>query len=112
MRSILLAMMKSFSCDPLIFLVGRETVARPQPKLAIGVMAFALGKLADLLHEGKRFPEICGIEMCARCGGHHRAAPNQEPAPGSAGPHRAEAAEHRHDTACMFSRRDSRSCAL
>jgi hypothetical protein len=24
----------------------------------IGVMAFALGKLADLLHEGKRFPEI------------------------------------------------------
>jgi hypothetical protein len=24
----------------------------------IGVMAFALGKLADLLHEGERFPEI------------------------------------------------------
>ena len=24
----------------------------------IGVMTFALGKLADLLHEGKRFPEI------------------------------------------------------
>ena len=24
----------------------------------IGVMAFALGKVADLLHEGKRFPEI------------------------------------------------------
>ena len=50
-------MMKSFSCNPLIFLVLRETIARPQPKL-IGVMAFALGGLADLLHEGKRFPEI------------------------------------------------------
>src|SRR5258705_1052556 len=30
-RSILLAMMKSFSCSPLIFLVLRETVAWPQP---------------------------------------------------------------------------------
>ena len=28
MRSILLAMMKSFSCNPLIFLVLRETVAQ------------------------------------------------------------------------------------
>src|SRR5207244_10468877 len=36
MRSILLAMMKSFSCNPLIFLVLRETVARPQPKLISG----------------------------------------------------------------------------
>ena len=36
MRSILLAMMKSFSCSPLIFLVLSETVARPQPKLISG----------------------------------------------------------------------------
>src|SRR5262245_37522380 len=36
MRSILLAMMKSFSCSPLIFLVCRETVALPQPKLIFG----------------------------------------------------------------------------
>jgi hypothetical protein len=36
MRSILLAMMKSFSCNPLIFLVLSETVARPQPKLISG----------------------------------------------------------------------------
>ena len=36
MRSILVAMMKSFSCSPLIFLVCRETVALPQPKLICG----------------------------------------------------------------------------
>src|SRR5258706_10261546 len=36
MRSILAAMMKSFSCSPLIFLVCRETVALPQPKLIFG----------------------------------------------------------------------------
>ena len=36
MRSILVAMMKSFSCSPLIFLVRRETVALPQPKLIFG----------------------------------------------------------------------------
>jgi hypothetical protein len=36
MRSILVAMMKSFSCNPLIFLVCRETVALPQPKLIFG----------------------------------------------------------------------------
>jgi hypothetical protein len=36
MRSILVAMMKSFSCSPLIFLVCRETVALPQPKLMFG----------------------------------------------------------------------------
>ena len=36
MRSILVAMMKSFSCSPLIFLVCRETVALPQPKLISG----------------------------------------------------------------------------
>ena len=28
----------------------------------IGVMTFALGKLADLLHEGKRFPEIAELK--------------------------------------------------
>jgi hypothetical protein len=33
MRSILVAMMKSFLCSPLIFLVRRETVALPRPKL-------------------------------------------------------------------------------
>ena len=36
MRSILVAMMKSFSCNPLIFLVCKETVAWPQPKLILG----------------------------------------------------------------------------
>ena len=36
MRSILVAMMKSFSCSPLIFLVCRETVALPHPKLISG----------------------------------------------------------------------------
>ena len=35
-RSILGAMMKSFSCSPLIFLVCRETVTLPQPKLIFG----------------------------------------------------------------------------
>ena len=35
-RSILVAMMKSFSCSPLIFLVCSETVALPQPKLMFG----------------------------------------------------------------------------
>jgi Na+-transporting NADH:ubiquinone oxidoreductase subunit NqrB len=34
--STLVAMMKSFSCSPLIFLVCRETVALPQPKLISG----------------------------------------------------------------------------
>src|SRR5229473_3325964 len=33
-RSILLAMMKSFSCSPLIFLVLREAVAQPHPNLS------------------------------------------------------------------------------
>jgi hypothetical protein len=36
MRSILVAMMKSFSCSPLIFLVCSETIALPQPKLMFG----------------------------------------------------------------------------
>ena len=44
------------------------------------------------------------------CGGLHRAAPNPEPALGSAGPHRAPAAERRRDKACRFSPRGSRSC--
>ena len=35
-RSIFAAMMKSFSCSPLIFLVCRETVALPQPKQTFG----------------------------------------------------------------------------
>jgi hypothetical protein len=35
-RLILLAMMKSFSCRPLIFMVFSEMVARPQPKLMSG----------------------------------------------------------------------------
>jgi hypothetical protein len=35
-RSILVAMMKSFSCSPLIFLVCSETVALPQAKLIFG----------------------------------------------------------------------------
>jgi len=33
---ILLAMMKSFSCSPLIFFVLKEIVAWPQPKLMSG----------------------------------------------------------------------------
>ena len=72
----------------------------------IGVMTFALGKLADLLHEGKRFPEIAELRCALDAAGIIAQLPIRSPAPGSAGPHRAEAAEHRHDTACMFSRRD------
>ena len=34
--SILAAMMKSFSCRPLIFFVCSDTVAKPQPKLMSG----------------------------------------------------------------------------
>jgi hypothetical protein len=34
--SIFAAMIKSFSCSPLIFFVCRETVAFPQPKLIFG----------------------------------------------------------------------------
>jgi len=36
MRSILVAMMKSFSCSPWIFLVCREPVTLPQPNLIFG----------------------------------------------------------------------------
>jgi hypothetical protein len=35
-RSILAAMMKSFSCNPLIFLVCNDTVIQPQPKQISG----------------------------------------------------------------------------
>jgi len=35
-RSIFAAMMKSFSCSPLIFFVCKETVALPQPKQMSG----------------------------------------------------------------------------
>ena len=35
-RLLLAAMMKSFSCKPLIFLVCHDTVAQPQPKLISG----------------------------------------------------------------------------
>ena len=35
-RLILAAIMKSFSCSPLIFFVCSDTVARPQPKLISG----------------------------------------------------------------------------
>jgi hypothetical protein len=57
MRSILVAMMKSFSCSPLIFLVCKETVALPQPKL-IWMMAFSFREFTNLLNKGKRLPEI------------------------------------------------------
>jgi hypothetical protein len=58
MRSSLLAMMKSFSCQSLD-LLGAQRDGRVTPTEAdIGVMAFGLGKLADPLHEGGRFPEI------------------------------------------------------
>jgi hypothetical protein len=43
MRSILVAMMKSFSCSPLIFLVCSETVALPPTE-------------ADICQESWRFP--------------------------------------------------------
>src|SRR5260370_39945193 len=52
-RSILLAMMKSFSCSPLIFLVLRETA-----EADVRVMAFCLGKLTNFLNKGERFPEM------------------------------------------------------
>jgi hypothetical protein len=46
--------------------------------------------------------------MCARCGGLHRAAPNPEPALGSAGLHPSQAAGRHRDKACRFSPRGSR----
>jgi len=54
----LVAMMKSFSCSPLIFLVGRETVALTQPKLDIRMMAFDLCEFTNLPNKGKRLAEI------------------------------------------------------
>src|SRR5258708_39441044 len=40
-------------------LLGAQRDGRATPaETDIGVMAFGLGELADLLHEGKRFPEI------------------------------------------------------
>jgi hypothetical protein len=61
MRSILVAMMKSFSCNPLIFLVCSETVALPQPK-PVRMMAFRFREFTNLLNECKRVPEIAEAE--------------------------------------------------
>ena len=38
--------------------IGRQSRARSPAEADVGVMAFGLGKLADPLHEGERFPEI------------------------------------------------------
>src|ERR1700739_4993639 len=58
MRSILVAMMKSFSCSPLIFLVCRETVAFAPTEADVRMMAFSFRKFTNLLNKGKRLPEI------------------------------------------------------
>ena len=52
-----------------------------------------------------------GIETRARCGGHHRPAPNLEPAFGSAERPHALVAGCRRGKVYMFSRRENRSCA-
>src|SRR6266404_8403307 len=49
------------------------------------------------------------LHVCG--GGLHRAAPNPEPALGSAGLHPAQAAGRHRDKACRFSPRGSRSCS-
>jgi hypothetical protein len=38
--------------------IGRQSRARFPAEADVGVMAFGLGKLADPLHEGERFPEV------------------------------------------------------
>src|SRR6266478_10006165 len=38
--------------------IGRQSRARSPAEADVGVMAFGLGKLADPLHEGERFPEV------------------------------------------------------
>jgi hypothetical protein len=73
-------MMKSFSCNPLIFLVLQRNGRATRAETDIGVMAFALGELADLLHEGKRFPKIVESKCALDAAGLHRAAPNRESA--------------------------------
>jgi hypothetical protein len=84
MRSILVAMMKSFSCSPLIFLVCRELpvwglcmkerglarALRPvesiepisAPPADIRMMAFSFRKFTNFLDKGKRLPEIAKPE--------------------------------------------------
>jgi hypothetical protein len=54
----------------------------------------------------------CASAGCARCGGRHRAVPNQASVPGSARLHPALVVERRHDKACTSSRREFRSCGL
>jgi hypothetical protein len=50
---------KTVRCAISTALLGAQRDGRATPaETDIGVMAFALGELADLLHEGKRFPEI------------------------------------------------------
>jgi len=57
MRSILVAMMKSFSCSPLIFLVCSETCIAPT-EADIRMMAFRFREFTNLLNKGKCLPEI------------------------------------------------------
>ena len=58
MRSSFVAMMKSFSCSPLIFLVCKETVACSQPEADIRIMASGFRELANLLDKGRALSEI------------------------------------------------------
>jgi hypothetical protein len=51
--SILVAMMKSFSCNPLIFLVCKETVALPPAEVDIRMVTFGFRKFANLLNKGE-----------------------------------------------------------
>jgi hypothetical protein len=61
MRSILVAMMKSFSCSPLIILVCSETVALPT-ETDIRMMALSFREFTNLLNKGKCLPEIAKPE--------------------------------------------------
>jgi hypothetical protein len=69
-------------------------------------MAFGLGKLADPLHEGERFPEIAESKLALDAVGIIAQLPIRS---GNARLHHAQAAERRRDTACRFSPRGSRS---
>ena len=62
MRSILVAMMKSFSCSPWIFLVCRETGRLAPTEADIRMMAFSFREFTNLLNKCKCLPEIAKPE--------------------------------------------------
>src|ERR1700730_4114141 len=62
MRSILVAMMKSFSCSPLIFFGLQRDCGIAPTEADIRMMAFSFRKLTNFLDKGKRFSEIAKPE--------------------------------------------------